>query len=493
MKRILYRSTIQDNRGATLTIALVFLGIFLMLTTTLLSYVQLEIQVSERTTADAQAFAAAEAGIEYYRWHLAHAPNDVKDGTNEDGPYTHLYRDAEGTQIGSFTLEITPKNFCNGSTEIRSRGTSAASPARSRTIAITYGTPALTKYSFLTNSNIWFGGTDELKGPVHANGGIRMDAPNKSRMTSAKATYICGSEHGCNPPQTKPGIWGSGGGSGSGLWDFPTAVINFDTIALNLRPLRDQATAAQTYFSASNTFGYHAKLNENGTVNIFKVMEIKPKIWGYDGRTGWVETAENIQNEVLVRTITLPEANDCGTASLLFFEDTLWVDGVTKRPVTLVAGRLSDTAPDASIIINGSLVTPSSGNAGALGSIGLIAQKDVLIPLQAPSQLALDAALFAQKGHVFRNYYCADERLNRYGYKCNATYGPYVLRDTLTLKGTVVTNQIAAWTWVDEQTRVISGYRGGDNIYDTDLIFNPPPFFPTQGTARILTWQELNQ
>ena len=468
---------LHDVRGATLPVALAFLGIFLVLTTAVLSYVQMEIQVSRRSVADGQAFAAAEAGIAYARWRLAHAPDDFTPQTNE-------YRDPQGGLVGTFELTIDPRSACNGSTRVVVKGRSGAHQKRTRTVAITYGAPALTKYSYLTNSNVWFGG-GELKGPVHANGGIRMDADDKSRVTSAKQTYICGAEHNCKPPTTKPGIWGMGAGGAKGLWDFPTGKIDFDTITLGLPVFQAQAIAANTYFEPSNAFGYHARLNENGTLDVFRVIEIKPKVWGYDGRTGWVETAEGIKNEVLVRTATIPEAAACGEQSLFFFDDTLWVNGATKRPVTLMTS--------ASAIINGSLTTPASGNEGKLGSIGIIAQNDVLIPLESADTLELHAALFAQKGHLFRNYYCSDEKLNKYGYKCNKSYAPFVVRSTISRKGTMISNQIPAFTWVNSSGQIISGYRGEEGTYDTRLIFTPPPFFLKQGENRILTWEEVNE
>jgi len=52
--------------------------------------------------------AIAEAGIEYYRWHLNHAPKDYYDGTNQPGLYIHNFYDRLGNLIGTFNLEITP-------------------------------------------------------------------------------------------------------------------------------------------------------------------------------------------------------------------------------------------------------------------------------------------------------------------------------------------------------------------------------------------------
>ncbi|KKW36395.1 MAG: hypothetical protein UY81_C0030G0008, partial [Candidatus Giovannonibacteria bacterium GW2011_GWA2_53_7] len=449
-----------------------------------------EIKVSERSLADSEAFAAAEAGIEYARWQLAHASYVVTEKTEA----TYPYRDAGGNAVGTFTITITPPSGCDSAITIRARGASAKDPRRTRAIAVRYGATPLTRYAFLTNANIWFGGADELKGPVHANGGIRMDAKSSARMTSAKATYICGTEHGCSPPVTKPGVWGSGDGGKKGLWDFPLPAIGFQKIATDLRALQMQAQNANTYFGPSGAFGYHITLQTNGTAIITRVTAVQQKIWGYDGRNGWVETAEGIAQEMAVRSMTIPEATGCGVANLLFFEDTVWVDGATKHPVTIVAGRLPiSDATDASIFINGNLTTPASGDAGKEGTIGLIAQKDILIPLAAPDTLELHAALIAQNGHVFRNYYCSDEKLNKYGYKCNRAYAPLVLRNALHLKGTIVTNQTTAWSWVDAKGSVISGYRGGESTYETRLIITPPPFFPTEGAYRILSWEEVRE
>ncbi len=70
-----------------------------------------------------QAFNIAEAGVNYYLWHMAHNGTDYKDGqstpTTPDatlgyGPYVHTYTDSEAVQTGTFTLWIKPQG--NGST-----------------------------------------------------------------------------------------------------------------------------------------------------------------------------------------------------------------------------------------------------------------------------------------------------------------------------------------------------------------------------------------
>ena len=55
-----------------------------------------------------QALQIAEAGIDYYRWHLAQSPTDYTDGTTTPGPYYHDFYDKDNNRIGAYSLTITP-------------------------------------------------------------------------------------------------------------------------------------------------------------------------------------------------------------------------------------------------------------------------------------------------------------------------------------------------------------------------------------------------
>ena len=54
----------------------------------------------QRSLTSDQAFAVAEAGINYYKWVLAHDPADFTDGTGQPGPYVHDYTDPGGQLAG---------------------------------------------------------------------------------------------------------------------------------------------------------------------------------------------------------------------------------------------------------------------------------------------------------------------------------------------------------------------------------------------------------
>src|SRR5665213_3787522 len=78
-----------------------------------------------------QAFNIAEAGLNYYLWHLNHNSTDYKDGgttpTTPDpqlgyGPYVHNYIDTNGVNEGTYTLWINPAGPGSTIVTVRSIG-----------------------------------------------------------------------------------------------------------------------------------------------------------------------------------------------------------------------------------------------------------------------------------------------------------------------------------------------------------------------------------
>ena len=129
------------------------------------------------------------------------------------------------------------------------------------------------------------------------------------------------------------------------------------------------------------------------------------------------------------------------------------------------------------IIINGNIDYADSNSV-----LGLIAQKDILIPLYSPDNLTVKAAMLAQKGHVFRYYY------PNWSAEPYRTYG---IRNKITTLGSIITNTLWTFTWVDGGGAAVSGYRTTEMAYDPNLTYNPPPYFPTSGEYEFLNWEEL--
>jgi len=466
------------NKGAILTLVLVFGAIFLMLLAGLLGFILLQQRQSLQKVAWNESLNIAEAGINYAKWHFLHAEDDFNFGGTK--PYA---------DIGQYQLEITAPTGCSPGVKIKSTGWTSNFPKVKRAISVKYAKPSLAKYAFLTNSNVWFGPEEELKGPFHSNGGIRMDGIQNSLSTSAKETYICGEEHGCSPPQEKPGIWGEGEGQSLGLWEFPVPAVDFDKITQDLGALKTEAEAAQCsptedcYFDDSGAYGYHINFLSNGTFYLYKVTNLKPKVWGWDMEE-WVYESNSIEGETLIGNFTLP--SDCKP---IFFKDNLWVDGDVKGRTTVVAAKLPEMPGQAAkMIIWGDINYVSSDSV-----LGLIAQKDIIIPMGYPTDsankicslenLEIKASLLAQKGRVFRYYYP--------NWWWEEPYKSCAITNYIETYGSIITNKTWTFSWVDSYGNVVSGYKETEMSYNPDLIYSPLPYFPVSGGYEIMGWEEI--
>ena len=451
----------RKEKGTIITLVLVFGSIFLLLLAGLLGFILLQHRQSLQKVAWNESLNVAEAGIDYARWHLLHAEDDFTFGG------TRSYAD-----LGEFQLEINPSSGCLSAAVIASTGRTSNFPNIERRIRLQYAKPSLAQYGFLTNSNVWFGEEEELKGPFHSNGGIRMDGTQNSLSTSAKETYLCGPEHGCSPPQEKPGIWGEGGGGDEGLWQFPVPAVDFDLITQDLAFLKSEAESSGIYITQPVDHGYHLNFKSNGTVDVFRVKKVKQKVYGWDGED-WTYESNSIDSEEFVANYSLPA--DCAP---IFVENKTWVDGVVKGRAVVVAAELPEKPNKMkNIIINGNIDYADSDSV-----LGLIAQKDILIPLYSPDNLEIKAALLAQNGHVFRYYYPD---------WTSEPYRTYAVRNNITTYGSIITNMIWTFSWVDGGGNVVSGYRTTEMNYDSHLTHNPPPYFPTAGEYEFLGWEEL--
>ncbi len=390
--------------------------------------------------------------------------------TETNGPYVHGYSDPYGDVIGQYSLEITPPETGSTIVRIRSTAWTVAQPDVKRTITVRYGIPSLARFAYLTNNNIWFGESEEIHGEVHSNGGIRMDGEGNARMTSARETYICGPEHGCSNEE-KPGVWGTG--EDPMYWEFPVDSIDFDSITMDLSNIKDQAIADGVYLGPSGNLGYHITFNSEETFDVYRVTGLWPAVWGYDGNQ-WVQEANSWRYHTFVQSYDVPENG------LIFVEDDVWVDGTVNGRVMLASARFPDVpATNTSIRIQNDITYDTDHHDESV--LGLIAQKDVLIPLRSDDVLEIDAAMIAQKGHVFRYYY-------------PDWYSPYHLRSKIEVYGAIITNTIWTFSWVScESCPVVSGYEINETTYDPLLLYFPPPLFPSSGEYTFISWEELFQ
>lgn len=406
------------------------------------------------------ALHIAEAGINYYRWHLAHDPNDFQDGTGQPGPYEHAYANASGEVIGKFSLDITPPSATSSIIVIESTGWLDKQEGSQRTIRVTLGSNALTNFALISNTDVWISNEAEINGPLHSNSGIRFDGVAEAPITSAVETYVCKPLHGngCEN-DVKPGIWGQGGPET--YWDFPVPSQDFAGSLSSLAGLKTVAQAEGLYLSSSGEQGWRLQFNSDGTVTAYKVTATRCyKGDELDGpQNSWF--CVDIRTQASGTTYAMP------ASGIVFVDDTTWVDGIVTGNVTVGVGS------EKSAIINSDITYLDGENEACSYKFGLIAEEDVIIPHDSSEVLTINGAFLAVNGSANRYYYSGDHK------------------DSLDVFGSVVSNGTVTWSWVSSGGAVVSGYEDVEYTYDTCLLNNPPIGFPSGTTFEFVSWEEI--
>lgn len=459
------------NNGSILIYNVVIIFIFSLVMVAALTYASMQIKLTAVTVTKQQAFQIAEAGLNYYEWHLAHFPMDFWDGnaSTTPGPYIHDYVDKDTNQkIGEYSLQITSPPTGSTIVTIQSTGYTMANPNTKQTITVRYGIPSLAKYAFLTNGDVWIGSSESVSGALHANGGIRFDGVGNAPITSAKSTYLCQTYHGCGPT-TKPGIWGSAPTSTQAFWQFPVPNVDFSTLTSNLASLKSLAQSGGIYLPPSSKRGYSLVFTADGHVRIYKVNTLRSNPTGYDVNN----VAHNEDTDYNSRTeqTTVCNPSPCAIPSngIIFVEDQTWVEGTVKGRVLVAAAKLpynANTAP--SILIPNNIVYAAKDGSNSLGLIG---QQHILLTYYSPNDLEIDAAMIAQNGSAQHFLWSGN------------------VKHKITIYGSVGSFGIWTWSWVDGSGNTISGYQYTQTTYDSNLLFAPPPSFPlTSGGYVPISW-----
>ncbi|HEX4104351.1 MAG TPA: hypothetical protein VHZ04_02635 [Candidatus Paceibacterota bacterium] len=473
----------KRKRDGQLAVELLFLAAIVV--TLIGGFVSLAasfLNLSVRAQNEAQAFAIAEAGIQYYQWHLAYNAQDFTDGTGRAGPYVHTYYNKSGVAVGQFSLAITAPPSGSTIVTITSTGTVNADASIKKVITVRLGVPSFAQYAWVMNSVSSFGSTAQVYGIIYSNNGIHFDGVAHNLVESALTTYSDPTNSNKNewavytdgppadpaPPTvllTQAAVFLAGRALG-------VPAIDFTGITEDLATVKAQAQASGTYFGSSGVQGYDLVLTTS-TYTVYKVNTLvaAPRnCTNAEGETGWGTWSVN--TETLYATGTIPQNGD------MFFEDNLWVRGhVDNVRVTIASGRFPVNASTYSNITVNNSITYTNFNGS--DTIALISQNNINIGLNSDNDLTIDAALIAQNGGIQRDYYAA---------ACGASY----LRANLTTLGIMGTNQPSGLVWQDGSGNVVSGYQTRTYNYDANLLYSPPPSFPLTTNGYILiSWEEL--
>lgn len=516
-------STKKSAGGYILPALLGFIIAMGLISTALLMVIVDNFMSVDSNVKSQQAFNVAEAGINYYLWHMAHNSTDFRDGTSLPaspdaqlgyGPYVHDYIDSNAVKQGTYTLWIKPQGAGSTIATVRSIGKSKNSNIP-RTIDAQIGATSFASYALVADGEFWFGDSEAANGPVFSNQGVHMDGVSTDTVGAANATYVAGNSYGGNG-SSKPGVWCNTSvitpvnctTRDKTNWLYPQSSIDFNQVSTSLCTMKkvafanDAATASiagqanacsqvpttrtAAYIPRNGTTfnltkGYLVQLNNNSTYDLYKVNSENDLATTYSAA---------LSPQVVATGIALP------SSGVLFVEDNVWVrtNPTFKGRLSIAAGQLASNSSADINIADDVLYSTKNGT----DEIGLIAENDVLVAPYAPPSTGsftfeVDAAALAQSGSVTypSNYKASTSRCTRGWVNSNQKFVYY---------GSVATRQ--AWTWnyllggscgdaVYDGSRYVSGIKNTATNYDYNLLYAPPPSYPITGGYNILSWREV--
>jgi len=438
------------RRGFYLPVILISSVLFFALVTAIISLALSNVKMATLHNKRITSMSIAEAGVNYYLWHLAHNSSDYCDGnpcvgSAPYGPFTHDYKDQSGQALGTFSLYITPPSAGDSVTTVKSIGkVNGESPIR--TVITTIGMPSFTKYTLLVNgSQLWIGPGEKITGTVHVNGsGMYNQGEITGDASSTELTYS--GWFGDQPGVAGPGIYG-------GAKLFPITPIDMNQVNVDIVNIRNDIVANGTgdyYDNATGAKGYHLILRTND----YELRKV----------TKYNSSELGITEESAIGVYAYP------SDGVVFIEDNVWVEGTVDRDkITIIA---SD--PEASGGQKKRMIIPNNikySNYDGSDKIGLITQTDILVTKNAPFNMEIDAAMIAKDGEI----------------KINSYSGLY--KGNMRVYGSMAHKTGLVWTY-DSGGGNWNGYATTETIIDQNNVLSPPPKFPLTGAFAILSWRE---
>lgn len=506
----------EKRCGSILILTLVFTTVFCVIAVSFINFLMMEQKAYKQNVQKKQAFYIAESGIEYTKWRRSMAPFDFS-------PLLQNYFDLDNNLIGQYNISF---QTIGQDVKASSQGQLADLADYQKTLSLTWQkqkTGDFTNYALLSNQALWVGeknyrfeisASDTIDGKIHSNSGIRLDTQPNDSITSSIATYTCDYENsGCFNPIIKAGIWGDYESDEN--CDFPVDwSINFDNLEDNLTILKDTAEIGADnilYLNNESIIGYHLEFRDSGEVYIYEVTNISSE-WTFLGYSEpdwyndnyWTDQGNLIEDETFLQIYHLEDKNN-----LIFSLAKIWIDGEINGKATVIAAKIPEPVnpnEQLDIIINGDLEYYRSSNI-----LGIIAQRHIIIPLESPMNLTIQAAMLSQNGSVFRPYYCPYQGglanllikffwEKKFLERCESL--DEITRNRLDIYGSIASfnehyffRQVS-WDNIDAILSFIfgsnmspQGYDEVNYVYDPNLAANPPPYFP-HPSEDVMIWQE---
>jgi len=488
------RLALGFRKGTALAYMLVVMFIVSIMLVSMLRYISSQLIFSGNRVEKEKAFQVAESGMYFYRWYLAHqvsgkTAQQIKNfwasgnpyGVN--APYEVEFSDPEEGPIGKYKIEVVPSKINSTIVIVKSTGWTYREPNIKRVIQARFRRPAWSEYAVLSNDVMRFGENTEVYGKIHSNFGIRFDGLAHNIVESAVSQYDDPDHSGANEFGVHTHVSPGGGSVGNNFQEAeapPAAVQNRTDI-----------------FEGGRQFPVPA-IDFNGVVTDLAFMKSESQIAGrgiyYDNSK--CSNEDNLGRHIVINgdkmTVTTVTSynnanlsiNDEGCAlanvsipsdGIIFVENNIWIEGtINNRRVTFAAANLLGGA-NASIYLgaNNLLYTNFDGS----DIIGLVAQKDIEVIKNSLDNLTISAALISLSGKVGRNYHTP--------FGCNSQ-SCEDHKGTITINGALATYLRYGFALTNG-----TGYSKRVLNFDNNLLYYPPPYFPTGTEYTIDLWDEL--
>lgn len=460
------------KRGTAIVYGLIIMVAASVVFLGLIRFVSEHFKLSLRAQPRQQALHMAESGIYYYRWYLGQHIDgktieevlDFWDGgtaygvdTNDDGECSEsetYEADYDGTNtVGKYSICVIPPVAGATDATITSTGWTYKEPNVKRSVQVRMRRPAWSEFVLLSDSDLEIEETTTFYGSVHSNDGVKFEGVAYGPVSSSVEDYDYGG-------QTKDGVWTSwaneynttlGADVFSGAKVFPAPVQDFNSVVVSFAEIAAAAQGQYTLPTLAGGQGWHAVLQNDGTVDVYWVKKHH-------------KDTKAIQNETFDQTITLQDT------SAIYLRNDLWIDGTLDSGKRLtIAAHHNGNGRDQTIYLNGDIVYEDHDSWTVLG---LAAEQNVET-IQDPivngdgddsDVLEIDAAILAQYGYVGR-----------------ADYGSNTI-DGMDFYGAIATRLGLVQEDVTSSTLT----------YDPNFIVTAPPYFPTGSSYVIDQWTEMD-
>ncbi|MBP7811284.1 MAG: hypothetical protein KA054_00350 [Candidatus Moranbacteria bacterium] len=484
---------LQVKKGSVLAYVLVIMATCLILLTSIILFVVSQLQYSMKQHDREQALQIAEGGIHFYKWYLAHqldgrTANQVQafwsSGTALGQSAAHVVNYGNG----QYSIMVVPPAAGSTIVNVTAVGSTLSNPGLTRTIKVRLRRPSWSESAVVSNDYVRFGAGTEVYGKIHSNSGIRFDGLAHNIVSSSldrhnDPNHVGGDEFGVHthvnvPPATginntfraaeaPPSPMSNRTDVFEAGRQFPVATVDFNGILGDLSLMKSEAQAGRGKYFNNSGQGRRIILKSNGTYDICTIQSFNA------ATNDIIRYNRNVGGGTCVTCSGLCVSNypivDNG---VIFVENNVWLEGtVDSKKITVVAANLISAALKTMYISRDIRYTHSDCSE----IIGAIGQNDVEITRDSNDFLRIDAALIAQSGRVGRANYV----------------GVNAIRDTITVTGAITSNQRYGFAWADAAGNHESGYINRNLYYDNNLLYCPPPYFPTGKNYLIDLWEEL--